>query len=105
MLPPKKKWQDILSNYGITNNDRVVVYDNSDVISSCRCWYMFVYFGHDSKKTFVLDGGLKKWKLENRKTVNQLVTFDKTNYLVKENKNLVKNKINSYICSSNIIFS
>ncbi|MBL6857390.1 MAG: sulfurtransferase [Pelagibacteraceae bacterium] len=93
MLPSKKKWQEIVSNFGINNNDIVVVYDNSDVISSCRSWYMFVYFGHDSKKTFVLDGGLKKWKLENRKTVNQLVTFGKTNYLVKENKNLVKNKI------------
>ena len=45
------------------------------------------------KKFFVLDGGLKKWKLENKKTFDQLVSFSKANYLVEENKNLVKNKL------------
>ena len=54
---------------------------------------MFIYFGHDPNKIFVLDGGLKKWKLENRITINQLEIFSKTNYLVKENNELVKNKI------------
>ena len=93
MLPSKEKWCKIISDYGITNDDRVVVYDHSDIISSCRCWYMFIYFGHDPNKIFVLDGGLKKWKLENRITINQLEIFSKTNYLVKENNELVKNKI------------
>ena len=93
MLPSKEKWQKIISNYGISNEDIIVVYDNSDVISSCRCWYMFIYFGHNPKKVFVLDGGLKKWKLENKKTFNQLKTFDKTNYLAKENKGFVKYKL------------
>ena len=93
MLPSKEKWQETVSNYGISNEDIIVIYDNSDVISSCRCWYMFIYFGHNPKKVFVLDGGLKKWKLENKKTFNQLKTFDKTNYLAKENKGFVKYKL------------
>ena len=93
MLPPTNKWQEIVSNYGISNDDKLVIYDNSDVISSCRCWYMFIYFGHNPEKVFVLDGGLKKWKQENKKTSNQLETFYKTNYLAEENKNLVKNKL------------
>jgi thiosulfate/3-mercaptopyruvate sulfurtransferase len=93
MLPSKEKWQETVSNYGISNEDIIVIYDNSDVISSCRCWYMFIYFGHNSKKVFVLDGGLKKWKLENKKTFDQLVSFSRANYLVEENKNLVKNKL------------
>ena len=53
MLPTKEKWQKIISNYGIANQDKIVIYDNSDVISSCRCWYMFVYFGHDINKVFI----------------------------------------------------
>jgi thiosulfate/3-mercaptopyruvate sulfurtransferase len=53
---------------------------------------MFVYFGHNPKKIFVLDGGLKKWKLEKKKTSTETQTFDKTIYLAEENKNLVKNK-------------
>ena len=47
MLVNKKDWEKIVSNMGINNNDEIIIYDNSDVISSCRCWYNFVYYGHD----------------------------------------------------------
>ncbi len=93
MLPSKKKWQKIISNYGINNQDKIVVYDNSDVISSCRCWYMFVYFGHDISKIFILNGGLKKWKIDNKKITKKLVSNNRTTYLAKEIKNLVLNKL------------
>ena len=46
---------------GIKNDEQIVIYDNSDVISSCRCWYNFIYFGHNPELVHVLDGGLKKW--------------------------------------------
>jgi thiosulfate/3-mercaptopyruvate sulfurtransferase len=103
MLPSKKKWQEVMSNYGISNQDNIVIYDNSDVISSCRCWYMFIYFGHDISKVFILDGGLKKWKIDNKKITNKLVTTNKTNYSAVEIKNLVLNKfqINENIKSNN----
>jgi thiosulfate/3-mercaptopyruvate sulfurtransferase len=93
MLPSIKKWQEIISNYGINNQDKIVIYDNSDIISSCRCWYMFVYFGHDINKVFVLNGGLKKWKIDNKKITNDLRTNNRANYLVKEIKNLLLNKL------------
>jgi thiosulfate/3-mercaptopyruvate sulfurtransferase len=93
MLPSLKKWQKILSNYGINNQDKIVIYDNSDVISSCRCWFMFVYFGHDISKVFILDGGLKKWKIDNKKLTNNITSSNKTNYLAKEIKSLVFNKL------------
>ena len=93
MLPTKRKWQEIISNYGITNQDKVVIYDNSDVISSCRCWYMFVYFGHDISKVFILDGGLKKWKIDNKKITKNLTSLNKTGYSANEIKNLVLNKL------------
>ena len=64
MLPEKKIWEKIVSSMGISNKDKIVIYDNSDVISSCRCWYTFIYFGHNPKLVHVLDGGLKKWKLK-----------------------------------------
>ena len=61
MLPKKDNWEKSLSNMGIKNSDHIVVYDNSDVISSCRVWYTFLYFNHDPNLISVLDGGLKKW--------------------------------------------
>ena len=77
---------------GIENNDRIVVYDNSDVISSCRCWYNLIYYGHDPKLVHILDGGLKKWKIENKSTDNKNVTTQTSKYTCKENIELVKNK-------------
>jgi thiosulfate/3-mercaptopyruvate sulfurtransferase len=93
MLPSKKKWQEIVSNYGISNQDKIVIYDNSDIISSCRCWYMFVYFGHNINNIFVLDGGLKKWKIDNKQITKNLTSSSKAGYLAKEIKNFVLNKL------------
>ena len=61
MLTDIKSWEKIVSDMGIRNEDQIIIYDNSDVISSCRCWYNFIYFGHDPNLVHVLDGGLKKW--------------------------------------------
>ena len=99
MLPDQIIWEEIVSNLGISNNDRIIIYDNSDVLSSCRCWYNFIYFGHNSNLVSVLDGGLKKWTLENKVVNNSKIKIQKSKYKSQENKNLVKNKnqINSNI--------
>ncbi len=92
MLTDPRSWVKIMNNMGIENIDRIVVYDNSDVISSCRCWYNLIYYGHDPKLVHVLDGGLKKWKKENRPINNKKVIIQTSNYTCKENIKLVKNK-------------
>jgi thiosulfate/3-mercaptopyruvate sulfurtransferase len=92
MLTDIKSWEKIMSNMGIENNDRIIIYDNSDVISACRCWYNLIYFGHDPKLVNVLDGGFKKWKKENRITNNKNVITKTSKYSCLENIDLVKNK-------------
>jgi thiosulfate/3-mercaptopyruvate sulfurtransferase len=92
MLPTLEEWNEIVSNLGISNDDQIIIYDNSDVISSCRCWYNFIYFGHDPKLVSVLNGGFRKWKQENKKISNQIVKFSRTNYVGKELTSLVKDK-------------
>ena len=92
MLTDGSSWEKIVSKLGISNNDKILIYDNSDVISSCRCWYNFIYYGHDKKLIHVLDGGLKKWKFENKPTTSLLPKIKKSVYKVFEKKELVKNK-------------
>ncbi|MDC1280195.1 rhodanese-like domain-containing protein [Pelagibacteraceae bacterium] len=92
MLTDKNSWENIVSKMGIENKDKIVVYDNSDVISSCRCWYNFIYFGHDPNLVHVLDGGLKKWINEKKPTINYLTKTANSNYVAFEKKELVKNK-------------
>jgi len=92
-LPKKKDWEKTLSKMGISNNDKVVIYDDSDLISSCRCWFQFLYFGHSSELVFILDGGLKKWKIENRKITNEKAKIKSSKYFAKENAHMVKTKL------------
>jgi len=92
MLPDKEKWRKLVSDFGIKNSDHLVIYDSSETISSCRCWYSFIYFGHDFNKISVLDGGLIKWINEKRPVNDKIIKFNKSKYAVIENKSLIKNK-------------
>jgi len=92
MLIEINSWDKIISKMGIKNDDKIIIYDNSDVISSCRCWFNFIYFGHDPKLIYVLNGGLKKWIKEKRKITNDLTDIQISNYKSFEKKELVKNK-------------
>jgi thiosulfate/3-mercaptopyruvate sulfurtransferase len=92
MLIDIKSWENIVSNMGIKNDDQIIVYDNSDVISSCRCWYNFIYFGHNPNLIKVLDGGLKKWVSEKKPTTIDIVNIEPSHYSANEKIELVKNK-------------
>ena len=92
MLPKKEIWEKIMSDYGVKNTDHIIIYDNSNVISSCRVWYNFLYFNHNQDLISVLDGGLKKWLIEKRETTHIVKKFEKSAYKAEENSNLVFNK-------------
>ena len=92
MLDGKDNWEKIVSQMGINNDDKIIIYDNSDVISSCRCWFNFIYFGHDPKLVHVLNGGLKKWMKENKKITKELPKTQISSYKGIELKDYVKTK-------------
>ena len=92
MLPSKENWESIVSNLGIDNSDHVVVYDNSDVFSSCRVWYTFLYFGHAPNLISVLNGDLKKWLNEKRPISKEIQKTKISNYFAREDSSLVVNK-------------
>jgi thiosulfate/3-mercaptopyruvate sulfurtransferase len=91
-LPPINMHQESLSEMGILNTDHVIIYCNSDLISSCRAWFQFLYFGHNPNLVSVLNGGMKKWKLEHREVVNTKTKIIGSKYIAKENKYMVKIK-------------
>ena len=92
MMVEMKNWEKILSKMGINNEDKIIIYDNSDVLSSCRCWFNFIYFGHNPKLVHVLNGGLKKWIKENRKITDNITNIQISSYKCFEKKELIKNK-------------
>ena len=92
MLPNKNDWEKIVSNLGIKNSDHVIVYDNSDVFSSCRVWYSFIYFGHNPNLISVLDGNFKKWLEEKKPISKKIKKIVKSEYKASEHFSLVISK-------------
>ena len=86
-LPKIDSHEKSISEMGILNSDRIIIYCNSDLISSCRIWFQFIYFGHNPKLVHVLNGGLKKWIVEKKKVTTHLPNFEVSNYKCYEKKN------------------
>ncbi|GGI98139.1 sulfurtransferase [Neoroseomonas lacus] len=64
MVPTPAKFARLIGALGVSNDTRVVFYDQHGLRSSPRGWWMMRLFGHD--KVAVLDGGLPAWKKEDR---------------------------------------
>lgn len=64
MLPRPEKFASRMRKLGIGDGNRVIIYDGHGLLSAARVWWMFRAMGHDD--VAVLDGGLPKWKAEER---------------------------------------
>jgi thiosulfate/3-mercaptopyruvate sulfurtransferase len=72
MFPHPEQFGRDVGGLGIGNDDTVVVYDAGGWVAGPRVWWMFLSYGHD--KIRVLDGGLKKWRAEDRPVQGGAVT-------------------------------
>jgi thiosulfate/3-mercaptopyruvate sulfurtransferase len=65
MLPSADAFAERMRQLGLNSSDDIVVYDGSGVnLSAARVWWTFRTFGH--ARVAVLDGGMQKWRRENR---------------------------------------
>jgi thiosulfate/3-mercaptopyruvate sulfurtransferase len=64
MIPSPERFAQKMTERGIGNDDRIIVYDTVGLSSAGRAWWMLRLFGHDN--VALLDGGLPKWKAEGR---------------------------------------
>jgi len=67
MLPPKDLFESTVRSLGISNDDHVIVYDQTGFYNaSARVWWTFKVYGHDNVS--VLDGGIQKWVAQKNET-------------------------------------
>ena len=66
MLPTPERFAEKVGALGVSNTDRVIVYDVYGMQSAARGWWMFRVFGHDN--VAILNGGMAKWIAEGRPT-------------------------------------
>ena len=60
MLPSADQFAAYLTDLGISNNHRIVVYDSHGLFSAARVWWMLDLFG--CQQVGILSGGLKAWQ-------------------------------------------
>ncbi len=66
MVPSPARFARLMAAMGVSNDSRVVFYDQKGLASAARGWWLMRLFGHE--KAAVLDGGLPKWRREGRPT-------------------------------------
>jgi len=71
-LPKAEDFAAFVGALGISSQDTVILYDDSNVRTSARLWWMFRAFGHEN--VAVLDGGLKAWKAAGGMLTTDVVT-------------------------------
>jgi thiosulfate/3-mercaptopyruvate sulfurtransferase len=72
MLADPDDFAEAVGGLGISDSDRIVVYDHAGLLSAGRVWWNFRAMGHD--EVYVLDGGLPRWIAEGRLVVSGPVT-------------------------------
>ncbi len=100
----KSQFEELLSRKGISNDDTVVLYGgNNNWFASYAYWY-FKLYGHESVK--LLDGGRKRWELESRELVSNVVDRAPAFYSAKEQDKTIRafrDDVSASIGSSNLV--
>lgn len=93
MIPSKEIFSEMMKNLGLNNDDEIIIYDNSPILSSARAWFLLRYFNHN--KIFILKGGIKNWLKHNGMITSDLTVINKGNFTAQnEKKDLIKSLSN-----------
>lgn len=65
-VPSAARFAHLFGELGITQHTHIVFYDQGNVASACRAWWMTKLFGHE--KTQIIHGGLNAWRQQNLPT-------------------------------------
>ncbi len=76
----KEKFEQLLSDKGISNDTTVVFYGDKSNWWACYALWVFKLFGHEN--CLVMNGGRQKWIEEERSLTKDVPDFPKTDYKV-----------------------
>jgi thiosulfate/3-mercaptopyruvate sulfurtransferase len=69
-VAPPERFSELIGNLGIGDDTHVVIYDHAGGQFATRLWWALTYYGHD--RASVLNGGWKKWTVEDRPTTAEV---------------------------------
>lgn len=76
----KEKFEQLLSDKGISNDSTIVFYGDKSNWWACYALWVFKLFGHEN--CLIMNGGRQKWIEEERPITKDVPEFPKTDYKV-----------------------
>src|SRR6266542_2382258 len=81
-IPSKEAWEKLLSESGVSNDTRLIFYgDNNNWFAAFAYWVSKIY-GHQNAA--LMNGGRKKWELENRPLTTDAATASRVSYSARQ---------------------
>jgi thiosulfate/3-mercaptopyruvate sulfurtransferase len=81
-IPSREAWQKLLSDSGVGSDTRIIFYgDNNNWFAAFAYWVSKIY-GHQN--VALMNGGRKKWELENRPFTTDAPSVSSASYSAKE---------------------
>ena len=90
MAPSAEKFASRMQSLGLGDGSRIVIYDDSDLHTAARAWWMLGVFG--AHNVAILDGGLAKWKAEGRELASGKEALRHRHFTVWDDKTHVRTK-------------
>ncbi len=75
----KSQFEDLLSRNGITAQSEVILYGDFNNWFAAFVFWVFKYYGHE--KVQIMNGGRKKWEIENRSYTKNEPPIQRTEYI------------------------
>ncbi len=93
MLASASKIEETLGENGISNNTKVIIYDNNNNMDAARLWWTMLVYGHDTAKMKVVSGGLTALKKNEANITSGKNEVEAVEYNASEkNSNLIATK-------------
>jgi len=74
----KKQFEDLMNKNGIKSDTEVILYGDFNNWFAAFVFWVFKYYGHENLK--IMNGGRKKWELENREYTTDEPQLQATEY-------------------------
>lgn len=98
-VPTAEQFAQRMGALGVSSSSRVVLYDDSAIKSSARAWFIFALYGFE--QVAILDGGIAKWRAEQRALESGEPTFETKHFPVPDARREVRSKADMLAnCSS-----
>jgi len=90
-LPPVAQLERTFGSLGIGNNTRVLLYGDQLGLFAARAYFTLDYLGAGNRAA-LMDGGLEKWKRENRPLSKDAARIMPANFTAKPNSKVLADK-------------